>query len=444
MSENKLSRVKLYKSGKKWVAALLVSGSIASMGVVGSQLNPQVNADSPQVTQKANASTGQKVASSQNKGVNLDAFSNAHGKAQGIIDENADHSGSVQYTPASINNLKQSLTQANQIQNGEGGASQAGVDKATSVIQKALSGLKKTNASGSQSASSDFQSVEGQAENILNKSADQYTSGSINNLRQALKEAKAGLNSQEGSSPAGIKRATSTVQSALSGLQKKDTSTHKTYQVSASNGDQFSASLGNIQVGEPFTHNGVGYFVTSISGNQIKAQVAGSSGTINTNHREWSVAVSTGHNFNHWLDGVPQVGQTFKVGNVTYHIRRVDIKNNMIYVTENNNPDNAPQPATSTAPQAPANTSPKASQPQVSQNSSSQAPKASSQNKPAVSQNKPAVSQSQPASSQSSKSLPKTAAKDQAQNAGIIGLSVLGAGSLGLGAYFTKKRKHNS
>lgn len=62
MSENKPSRAKLYKPGKKWIVVLLISGSIASIGVIGNQFGPQVNAIAPQAKQTVSYGVGQQSA----------------------------------------------------------------------------------------------------------------------------------------------------------------------------------------------------------------------------------------------------------------------------------------------------------------------------------------------------------------------------------------------
>lgn len=74
------SRVKLYKAGKKWVTALLISGSLAGVGIIGSQINPQVNAATPQAKQTVSNASQQNPRLTQfNKDLNNSIGSPAGG-----------------------------------------------------------------------------------------------------------------------------------------------------------------------------------------------------------------------------------------------------------------------------------------------------------------------------------------------------------------------------
>lgn len=206
-----ISRVKLYKAGKKWVAALLISGSIAGIGIASSQVNPQVNAATTQTKQISHTSQNSEVNTSDLERVTL--------QAKSTLSESSD------YTAGSISNLHQAVNEANEIMSEPAGKRQAGVNHAAGVVQKALWGLQEKNPTASNSQhpgidDSSLQSVENQGEDVLINHSTEYTPTSINQLFASLENAEEILQGQNGFTQSGTDRATAKIQAGLDGLQK--------------------------------------------------------------------------------------------------------------------------------------------------------------------------------------------------------------------------------
>lgn len=66
-SNSNISRVKLYKAGKRWIAALLISGSVVGIGTAGNQVSHQVNAATPQAKQTASSKSATAFSTSVQK-----------------------------------------------------------------------------------------------------------------------------------------------------------------------------------------------------------------------------------------------------------------------------------------------------------------------------------------------------------------------------------------